>query len=123
MVLRLAQIIVFYLARTTFDAFMDVFILAGNCRGFAAKMMLRVMYEHLVTASFIALKPEEATVFNDHAAIEKWKVWVRTLKIIPQVKDMVPVETIAELDEYQKQVRAQLKSEICKTCGQPKTVL
>ena len=47
--LRLAQIIVFFLARATFDAFNDVFVLAGNCRGFAAKMMLRMMYEHLVT--------------------------------------------------------------------------
>ena len=85
--LRLAQVIVFYLARTTFDGLNDVFILAGNCRGFAAKMMLRVMYEHLVTASFIALKADEAKVFDDHGVIEKWKVWNRTLKVIPKVKD------------------------------------
>jgi hypothetical protein len=119
--LRLAQIIVLYLARTTSDALNDVFILAGNCRGFAAKMMLRPMYEHLVTASFIALKPEEAKRFNDHAAIEKWKLWSRTLKIVPQVKDVVPAEDIARLDEQQKQVRTQLKSEICKACKQPIT--
>ena len=119
--LRLAQIIVFYLARTTYDVFDDVFVLAGNCRGFAAKMMLRPMYEHLVTASFIALKPEEAKIFDDHAVIEKWKVWSRTLTVIPQVKDAVPAETIAKLDERQKQARAQLKSEICKTCKRPIT--
>jgi hypothetical protein len=119
--LRLAQIIVYYLARTTYDVFNDVFVLAGNCRGFAAKMMLRPMYEHLVTASFIALKREEAKIFDDHAAIEKWKIWSRTLTVIPQVKDAVPAENIAELDERQKQVRAQLKSEICKTCKQQKT--
>ena len=35
--LRLAQIIVFYLARTTFDAVNDVFILAGNCQGVRRK--------------------------------------------------------------------------------------
>lgn len=119
--LRLAQIIVLFLARTTSDVLNDVFILAGNCRGFAAKMMLRPMYEHLVTASYIALKPEEAKRFDDHAAIEKWKVWSRTLKIVPQVKDLVPAEHIAKLDEQQKQVRIQLKSEICKTCKQPIT--
>ncbi len=119
--LRLAQIIVFYLARTTFDVLNDVFILAGNCRGFAAKMMLRVMYEHLVTASFIALKPEEAKAFDDHGVIEKLKVWNRTLKVIPQVRDIVPAETIAKLDEQQRRVRAQLKSEICKKCNQPIT--
>jgi hypothetical protein len=119
--LRLAQIIVFFLARATYDAFNDVFVLAGNCRGFAAKMMLRVMYEHLVTASFIALKPEEAKTFDDHGVIEKWKVWNRTLKVVPQVKGLVPAETITKLDEQQKLVRTQRKSDICKKCNQPIT--
>jgi hypothetical protein len=118
---RLAQIVVLYLARTTSDLLNDILILAGNTRGFAAKMMLRPMYEHLVTASFIALKPEEAKRFNDHAAIEKWKLWDRTIKVVPQIENAVPAEKIADLDEQQKQVRAQLKSEICKTCKQPVT--
>lgn len=119
--IRLAQIIVFYLARTAFDGFYDVFILAGNCRGFAAKMMLRVIYEHLVTASFIAMKPDEAKHFDDHSSIQKWKVWTRTLQVIPKVKEVVAVEEITKLDEQQQTARAQLKSEICKKCGQPIT--
>jgi len=119
--LRLAQIIVFFLARTAFDSFYDVFVLAGNCRGFAAKMMLRVMYEHLVTASFIALNPEEAKHFDAHASIQKWKVWTRTIDVIPQVKDLVPAEEITKLDAQQQRARAELKSEICKKCGQPVT--
>lgn len=116
--IRLAQIIVFYLVRTAFDGFYDVFILAGNGRGFAAKMMLRVIYEHLVTASFIAVKPVEAKHFDDHSSIQKWKVWTRTVEIIPQVKGVVDAEEITRLDENQQTVRAQLKSEICKKCGQ-----
>jgi Family of unknown function (DUF5677) len=119
--LRLAQIIVFYLVRASYDGFNDVFILVGNCRGFAAKVMLRMMYEHLVTASFIAMKPEEAKIFDDHASIEKWKVWVRTLKAVPDAKHTVPEETIQKLDEQQQQVRIRLKTEKCKTCKQPMT--
>ncbi len=118
---RLAQIIVFFLARTAFDGFYDVFVLAGNCRGFAAKMMLRVMYEHLVTASFIAVNPEEAKHFDAHASIQKWKVWTRTIDVIPQVKDLVAAEEISKLDAEQQKARAELKSEICKKCGQPVT--
>lgn len=119
--IRLAQIIVFFLARTAFDTFYDVFVLAGNCRGFAAKMMLRVMYEHLVTASFIAVKPEEAKQFDSHASLQKWKVWTRTLDVLAQVKDLVAPEETMKLDEQQQHTRAQLKSEICKKCGQPVT--
>lgn len=119
--LRLAQIIIFCLTRSAYDGFNDVFILAGNCRGFAAKMMLRMMYEHLVTASFIAMKPEEGKIFDDHASIEKWKVWIRTLKAVPEAKDTVQHEQIQKLDEQQKRVRTRLKAEKCKTCKQPIT--
>lgn len=119
--LRLAQIIAFYLVRAAYDGFNDVFILAGNCRGFAAKMILRMMYEHLVTASFIAMKPEEAKPFDDNASIQKWKVWVRTLKAVAAAKHTVPEETIQKLDEQQQQVRTRLKTEKCKTCKQPIT--
>jgi Family of unknown function (DUF5677) len=120
-VLRLAQIIVFYLARASFDCFDDIFLLAGNGRGFAAKMMLRPMYEHLVTARFIAIKPDEAKHFNDHASVEKWKMWIRTLEAVPQAGGAVPAEVVEELKKKQQEVRDQLKSEICKKCGTPKT--
>jgi hypothetical protein len=119
--LRLAQIIVFYLARASFDCFYDIFLLAGNGRGFAAKMMLRPMHEHLVTATFIAIKPDEAKHFNDHASVEKWKMWIRTLEAVPQAGGLVPAEDVEELKRKQQEVRDQLKSEICKKCGTPKT--
>ncbi len=118
---RLAQIIVYYLLKATLDAFYDVFVLVGNCRGFAAKMMLRSMYEHLVEAHFIALKPEEAKPFNDHAVIEKWKVWARAMEVVPQIKETVSAEDIATLDEKQKEVRGRIKVEHCNKCGQPIT--
>ena len=118
---RLAQIIVFYLARASYDCFYDVFLLAGNSRGFAAKMMLRPMYEHLVTAAFIGIKPDEAKHFDDHASIEKWKMWIRTLEAIPQVSDLVPAKDLDELKRKQQEVRDQLKSEICTKCKTPMT--
>jgi hypothetical protein len=116
---RLAQIYVYYLCKATFDAFYDVFVLAGNCRGFAAKMMLRSMYEHLVEAHYLASKPEEAKLFNDHSAIEKWKVWMRAVEVIPQLKETVPAEDVARLEEMQKKARRNV--EHCKKCGQPVT--
>jgi Family of unknown function (DUF5677) len=119
--LRLAKIIVFYLARASFDCFYDIFLLAGNGRGFAAKMMLRPMYEHLVTSTFIAIKPDEAKYFNDHASIEKWKMWIRTLEAVPQVGGLVSREDVEELKRKQQELREQLNSEICKKCGTPKT--
>ncbi|MGB8786819.1 MAG: DUF5677 domain-containing protein [Candidatus Acidiferrales bacterium] len=115
--LRLAQIIVHYLARTAFDAFGDLLILAGNGRGFAARTMLRVMYEHLVTAAFISRNPAEAKRFDDNASVQKMKIWNRTLQIVPQAKDSVPAEQIQELAAASEEVKAQLKMETCKKCG------
>ena len=115
--LRLAQIIVFYLVRAAHDGFSDVFVLAGNCRGFAAKMMLRMMYEHLVTASFIALKPEQAKLFDESAANQKWKVWEKTLQAVPAAKGTVPAGEIQKLDEQQQKVKGRIKTKKCKECG------
>ena len=118
---RLAQIIVFYLGRTTFDAFGDLLILAGNGRGFAARMMLRVMYEHLITAAFIAYNPPEAKQFSEHASIQKGKVLNRSMKIIPNIKNTLGDDTIRKVQEQFQQARSQLKNETCKKCGQPVT--
>jgi hypothetical protein len=119
---RLAQIIVHYLARTVFDAFGDLLILAGNGRGFAAMMTLRVMYEHLVTAAFIAHNPDEAKRFDDNAGLQKGKVWNRTVEIVPNAKDLLTPEDVQKIQEAYLEAKARQKTEICKKCGQPITV-
>lgn len=112
--LRLAQIIVFYLARASFDCFYDIFLVAGNGRGFAAKMMLRPMYEHLVTATFIAIKPDEAKPFNDHASVEKWKMWIRTLEAVPQADGVVPAEVVEELKKNSRRCGTSLNQKFAR---------
>ena len=119
--LRLAQIIVFYLGRTTFDDFGDLLILAGNGRGIGAKKLIRGMYEHLVTAAFIAQNPAEARAFNDHADVEKGKIWNRTVAIIPEVKNELTPEEVKDLEDRYARAQAKMKSELCKKCGQPVT--
>jgi hypothetical protein len=119
--LRLAQIIVHYLARTVFDAFGDLLILAGNGRGFAAMIMLRVMYEHLVTAAFIAQNPSEAKRFDDNANLQKGKIWNRTLSVVPDAKDLLTPEDVRKIEESYSEAKAQQKSETCTKCGQPIT--
>jgi len=119
--IRLAQIIVFYLSRTAFDAFGDLLILAGNGRGFAARMMLRVMYEHLVTAAFISQNPSEARRFDESAGLQKGKIWNRTVELVPQVKGTMTPEQIQKVEESFENAKAQLKAETCKKCNQPIT--
>lgn len=118
---RHAQIIVHYLGRTAFDVFGDLLVLAGNGRGFGARVMLRVMYEHLVMAAFIAKNPAEAKRFGQHVSVQKIKIWNRTLTIIPQAKNSVPTAVIEKLEAASKEVRASLKLENCNRCHQPIT--
>lgn len=110
----------FYLARASFDCFYDIFLLAGNGRGFAAKMMLRPMYEHLVTATFIAVKPDEAKPFNDHASVEKWKMWIRTLEAVPQASGVVPAEVVEELKENSRTCGTSLNQKSAINVARPK---
>lgn len=120
--LRLAQIIVHFLARIVFDAFGDLLILAGNGRGFAAMMMLRVMYEHLVTAAFIAQNPTEAKRFDDNAKLQKGKVWNRIVAVAPNAKDLLTPDDIQKIQEAYAEAKAQQNAEICKKCGRAITV-
>jgi Family of unknown function (DUF5677) len=105
--LRLAQIIVHYLARTVFDAFGDLLILAGNGRGFGAMPMLRVMYEHLVTAAFIAQNPTEAKRFDDNAKLQKGKIWNRTVAMVPDAKVLLTPEDVRKIEEAYSEAKAQ----------------
>jgi Family of unknown function (DUF5677) len=77
----------------------DLLILAGNGRGFAARMMLRLMYEHLVTAAFISQHPSEAKRFDDNAGLQKGKIWNRTIELVPEVKSALTSEETQKVED------------------------
>jgi len=119
--LRLAQIVVYSLARTAFDDFGDLLLLAGNGRGIGARKNLRGMYEHIVTAAFIAQNPAEATPFVEHAEVEKGKIWHRMVEANPDLTNELTPEETQDLERRYRQAQSKVKSEICKKCSQPVT--
>lgn len=119
--LTMAQHIVFSLGRIAADDFGELITLAGNGRGIGAYKILRGMYERVVTAAFIAKNPAEARHFLMHSYVQRWKLWQRTVEIKPEITKQVPPEEIQALEAEYNEARKQMKSEICKTCGQPNT--
>jgi hypothetical protein len=118
---RLSQVFVFCLLEVVFDDFGELLILAGNGKGFGAQKNLRGMYEHLVTAAFLAQNPAESVNFNDHAPIEKGKIWNRVLAINPSLPDEFTPEEVQGLHDRYREAKEKLKSGLCTRCGQPKT--
>jgi hypothetical protein len=117
----LADRTVFYLGRIAGDDFNELFTLAGNGYGFGALKILRSMYEHTVTAAFIAKNPSQSEHFANDSAIKKGKIWKKMVEWMPEIADRYTTEQRDWLDKNYKEALVKLKSSMCKKCGQPVT--
>jgi ribosomal protein S14 len=115
-----ADMVVFYFGRLTVDDFNELFILSGNGYGFGALKILRTMYEHVVTATFIAKNPSEVRAFIEDEAIERWKLWQRIVSLDPDMSSRYSEET-RNLEANYNEARSKRRETRCSKCGQPKT--
>jgi hypothetical protein len=114
-----AERIIFYLGRISVDDFGEVLMLSGNGYGFGAQKIVRGMYERVVTAMYIAQHPAEARKFVLQSAIDKFKLWERTVAAFPEMAARATEEQINSLVQDNKDARDQLREPVCKRCKQP----
>lgn len=114
-----AQRIIFFLGRIAADDFGEILILSGNGYGFGASKIVRGMYERVVTAMYIAKDPAEARKFVLQSAIDKFKLWERTVAAFPELAKQTTEEQLRSLKEDNDRARRQLKEPLCPKCRQP----
>jgi hypothetical protein len=117
----MAERLVFYLGRILVDDFNELMTLAGNGLGFGALKILRSMFEHMVTAAFIAQNSSEAPVFLEDSPIKRGKIWNRTVKDMPSIRERYTAPHVDSLLRNYWDALARRKASVCKTCGQPVT--
>jgi len=110
--------IVFYLGRIAADDFGEILVLAGNGYGFGAHKIVRGMFERVVTAIYIARNPTEARVFAEQSAIDKHKLWERTVAAFPEMAKGASEEDLQFLRESSDAARKKLKASVCPKCKQ-----
>lgn len=118
---QLAEKLVFYLGRIAADDFGELLILAGNGYGFGALKILRTLYEHVVTAAFIAKNPSEAEPFTNDSAIKKGKLWKRAVEWMPDIVERYTPAQLEGLENAYKEALSRYKATTCSKCGQPVT--
>jgi hypothetical protein len=96
------DLLVYNLGMMCFEDFEDILYLAANGRGFGAQKILRAMYEHLVTATYIHKNPWEAKLFIEFEHIRNAKN-IRALRAA--APDQVSDETLAEAESASAAVR------------------
>jgi uncharacterized protein DUF5677 len=69
-----ADKVIFYLIRTCYEDFMEIFLLCGNGYGIGAMKLLRGMYERAVTAEYLHKYPDKASDFLDFLWIQQYKL-------------------------------------------------
>jgi Family of unknown function (DUF5677) len=98
-----------------------VLLLGANGAGFSAFILLRSMYERLVTAMYIAKRPSEARAFAESSPIYKLNFLTRLRELVPEVKARYDDAFMNELQQSAAASRAKRKQSICNKCGQPIT--
>jgi len=114
-----ARRIAFYLGRMAVDDFGEIITLAGNGYGFGALKILRGMYERVVTAKYLVLNPSETRIFIEQSAIDKWKLWRRTIAALPCMSEKLMPEQVRLLQDSNNSTRKKRKIPICQKCKQP----
>jgi len=77
------DVLVFNIGMMCFEDFEDIFCLVANGRGFGAQKILRAMFEHIVTATYIHKHPEQAKQFLDFEHMRNFKVAQEVEKVAP----------------------------------------
>jgi hypothetical protein len=116
-----ASNLIFHFGLMTCDDFNAVAILSGNGAGFAALIIVRSMYERLVTAMYIARKPSEARRFAESSQIYKLNYLTRLRDLIPEVKARYDDAFMDQVRKDAEAAKAKRKQSICSKCGQPIT--
>jgi len=116
-----ASNLIFHLGLMACDDFNAIAILSGNGAGFAALIILRSMYERLVTALYIAKKPSEARRFAESSPIYKLNYLTRLRELIPEVKARYDDAFMDQVRKDAEAAKARRKQSICSKCNQPIT--
>ena len=112
--------IAYYLSHVAIQDIYDIILLAANGKGSGALKIVRGMYEHLVTARFIALKPTEARPFVDDFELRGWTLINHWYKNMPEfVLSHLTKDEIKRFEDQAKIIQAERNKSICKKCGQP----
>lgn len=122
---KMSDYLIFVLSKLCLDRFDDVCFLAAHGRGDGCSPLVRAMFEGLVNARYILLKPEKAEEFSRYSAIylkkvhrqierfnkisfpdvmkasleEAWKVIGKTDKEIPSQPDWTDLPLVERADK------------------------
>jgi len=113
--------LIFHFGLMAADDFNAVLLLSANGAGFSAFILLRSMYERLVTAMYIAKKPSEARAFAESSPIYKLNFLTRLRELVPEAKARYDDAFMDEVRQSAAASRAKRKQSICNKCGQPIT--
>jgi hypothetical protein len=116
-----ADMLIFQFGQMACDDFSAISCLSGNGAGFSAFIILRSMYERLVTAMYIARNLSEARAFADSSPIHKLNYLGRLRELIPEVKARYDDSFMDQVRQSAEAARAKRRESICSKCRQPIT--
>ena len=100
------DLLVFSVGKMTFEDFEDILSLVANGRGFGAQKILRPMFEHIVTATYLHKHPDQAQRFLDFEHIRNYKATLEVEKVAP---GQIAADRLAQAKADRDRVRGSFK--------------
>jgi hypothetical protein len=101
-----ADDIVFLLARTTFEDYCELWLLAGNGYGIGAYKILRGLYEKVVTLGYLVRHPPDFQRFHDYAIVQQRRLMNR-VKADPHMRAKFSPDTYQEIENEYDRIKDQ----------------
>jgi len=112
-----ADVVIFFLGRLAAEDFGEIVLLCANGYGFGATKLLRGMYERVVTARYLRLRPDEAEAFLVWGVVSEGK---RAQEVLDTFGDGFSAATVTKLKEKVAEGKAERPRFMvpdCKTCS------
>jgi hypothetical protein len=107
--------ILFFLCQQCIEDFCEILLLVGNGYGTGALKILRTMYEHAVTFSYLVSHEEEAKDFVDYHWIQEQKLARKIVEVFG--KGAIPENKVAEINDRYAEVKEKFTIPECEKCG------
>ncbi len=114
----------FMLGEACRDDFLEILQLASQGYGNGASKLLRGLYEHAVTLTYIVKFPEKAERFVRYAAIQEYKAMNAALQVSSEENFdavMKPRTTAAQIRELYEKIKPEFQTTACRKCKSKQT--
>lgn len=112
-----AQMVVYLLGRLALEDFQEIMLVCANGYGMAGLKLLRPMFETMITARYLRLHPEEASIFLEYHYVHRRKTLKLAESVGVDVSNQYSQSQREEIERVYQEIKGHYRQVVCDDCG------